>query len=327
MKLDWKKMCYEEVLDYHPDRLADRLADYIGKELDKNLSLTLWDYRWEHPNIHINKIAIKHYSIDIVLARDTVNIYVELSYLKNQPWIEREFKTFIEEKTRKFLYLQDGLDECLKTTIGSLKVNVYLFHQAESLLKKKDNVSNDNCIINYYNSEKLQFIKDTFKAVKKYLNTQKNILRDGKLILAYDEKENYWIVYCVLCFKGDEIEIKKTINEIENAFEPKNSNNFKIKVINKDKENIWNPPCSFMSDIGLTGRKLQSDFFYGLAPHQQGSIHGKDISKYDRYGYEKLKQMFDKEKTGDEIFVSETWLSGKKEPLKTYIYKNNLENK
>lgn len=296
MKLDWKKLCYEEVLDYHPDRLADRMADYLGKEIEKNF-----------------KVA---YSIDIVLARQTVNIFIEMTETRVA---RSQIIEFIETSAKLFLYEQVDLDECLGMSLKNLKIIINVFPQSSQLAEKLKykHASNDNCIINFYQSDALKFVKNTFKRVKSILASYPNVMRDGKMILAYSELVQNWVCFLTLCFtKSSFLEIKKTVQKIESY-----QGDIILKVVNVEKENIWYPPASFASDIGVTGRKLQSDFFYGLAPHQQGSIHGKDLSKYDRYGYEKLKHEYKHKKN---IFVSETWLNGGKEPLNTY--EEEIEN-
>lgn len=299
MKLDWKKMCYEEVLDFHPDRLADSLSDYLISILTR-----------------IKSTEKSNWSIDVVLSRENVFLFIETNCKitkKIEDLLKEITETFFYEKNRK-----NNLEKCLGIRLETLKINLNITEQSQQLAKKSKKRSNDNCVINYYNSPKLREIKNTFSKVKDFIqnNYCQWIALDGKMLLTWDKKKDCWICYLTLCFlRPIEEQIPIIIKDIEETLITNNRcKNVILKVANSETKDWWCAPASFMTDNGITGRKLQSDFFYGLAPHQQGSIHGKDNSKYDRGRYEELTL----NNWNREVFISEGWLCNGKKPIKKY---------
>lgn len=317
INLNWEEMCYEEVLSQHPDRLADRLADFLGSKLEIEPRFFNYD---NHCKINVR------YSIDVVLCDDTVYIFAELNYNHQS---KKAIEEFLTERCKEFFYKEPFLYKCLGKEISQIKFNIILKEQSKSLSLKERDQSNDNCIINYYESDKLQEIRDIFEIVAKYLQDKQwenKIMRDGKMILKWDNEKNKWCCYITICYniellKGqadDRMNDDKKYNEIiltnEKVVSEFNHKKCYLIVVNDQIKDFWFTPASFRSDIGITGRKLQSDFFYGLAPHQQGSIHGKDKSKYDRFRYEELEKK-NRIIANKENFYSETWLCNGKKPI------------
>jgi S-adenosylmethionine synthetase len=90
-----------------------------------------------------------------------------------------------------------------------------------------------------------------------------------------------------------------------------------------DLEILTNPTGKFViggfsADTGLTGRKLAVDSYGGIVPHGGGATAGKDMTKVDRSGAIKARQMaveIVKKGEARECLVSVAYAIGKSEPV------------
>ena len=132
------------------------------------------------------------------------------------------------------------------------------------------------------------------KAYDDLRQKDERFLSDGKAEITgiYNEDEKLVkIKYFTICYQNTEEERNKT-DEIIKDIATKICNEYDIKI-----ENFLINPTGrfkiggFLGDAGLTGRKIVVDSYESFAPVGGGAFSGKDLTKVDRSGAYKAREI------------------------------------
>lgn len=168
------------------------------------------------------------------------------------------------------------------------------------------------------------------KAYDELRKTDKRFLSDGKAEITgvYNEENKLIAIkYFTICYQNLENDRKKT-DEIIKNIATKICNEYDITI-----ENFLINPTGrfkiggFLGDAGLTGRKIVVDSYESFAPVGGGAFSGKDLTKVDRSGAYKAREIAKEILLTNNEFnyvqVQISYAIGIEKPLSIYI-KTNL---